>query len=57
MVLVELMREYAIWAKDFSLTDDGVAAFLAIHAIEQVRFEMSTRKEGYLERIEEAIKI
>lgn len=48
-------QEYLDWKADFSWQDDGVAAFLALKAVEKVRFELATRGGGYIGRIEEAV--
>lgn len=47
--------DFLTWRDGFSLNDDGLAAFQALKAVEEIRFEMTTRMEGYLDRIQAAL--
>lgn len=49
----DLTRDFLQWKKDFSWEDDGLHAFLSIRALEKIRFELTMRGEGYVERIRE----
>jgi len=43
--------EYVEWAKGFSMSDDGVEAFLAIKKIREISAIMVARKEGWEEEV------
>lgn len=49
------LSEFLTWRNGFSLSDDGVAAYKALKALETIRFELATRTEGYLGRIQIAV--
>lgn len=46
-------EEYLEWKRGFSWEDDGLAAFLALKTLEKVRFELTMRETGYVDRIRE----
>lgn len=45
------LSEFLTWQEDLG-TDDLIAAFRAIRALDQIRFELALRDEGFLERVE-----
>ena len=47
-------QEFLAWRNGFSMEDDGLEAFRALKALDTIRFELTTRTEGYLGRIERA---
>lgn len=49
-------EKFIEWRKHFSMNDDGIAAYKALQALDEVRFEMATRGDGFLGRIEESIR-
>lgn len=49
------ITKFLDWKSGFSWQDDGPHAFRAIEMIEAIRFEMATRSEGYVGRIQKIL--
>lgn len=50
------MEEFKAWADDFSVWDDGYAAFRALKKIEKIRFILALRDGDWLKELEETIE-
>ena len=46
------LTEFQQWSESFDMRDDGVAAFKAVKALDAIRFELATRSDGWVERVE-----
>lgn len=46
------IRDFIAWSEGFE-RDDMLHAFRAIKALERIRFELTMREEGFMDRIEE----
>lgn len=49
-------QDYLNWKANFSWGDDGLHAYRSIVTLDAVRFEMTMKGEGYLERIKELLE-
>lgn len=48
-------QDYLNWKSGFSWGDDGLHAYRSIVTLDAIRFEMTMKSEGYLDRIKELL--